>query len=414
MASAWGYNLAILKGRWPKIAQAIEAATLDDCTAITGTPAQTFTYKGKQVTSAFDPLDEAKRQAEGLDRDTEDAIYCYGVGLGHLPAVLAARHKLVCVVIMNASITRAAMEASEQRWLSAPHVALAMAEDVSILYVPFASVPMDCRYADKQGYATRDRLFSHVNQRCIDTFHFGRNAERDSGHVLANNEHIKVDKHIGEVFGTAKGQRAIIVGGGPTLLAELEWLRQEQTQGAKVIAASTALRLLLSHGVKPDFTLVVDTEPRMMGHLEGVTPEQTSNLALLYHPTVVPGFIAKWTGPRYYYADPKELYTSGTVMHTAADLAVKLGASEVVMVGCDFCYPGQHSHIPDTMDYTPIEMRPTLIETLDGHGELVYTDYNLAQYHRHMEDYITHSGKSAQWFKRGKGGVSVRGAEWII
>lgn len=412
MSSAWNYNLVTLKNRWPKIAKAIEAANLDDCKAVTGTPSQTLVYKGQQISSAYDPLDEAKRQAEHLDREAE-AVYCYGIGLGHLPAVVAARHKMVCVVIMNAAIARAAFEASEQRWLIAPHVALAMAEDVDILYVPYACVPMDCRLADRQGHATRDRLFTHINQRFIEIHHFGKNTERDAGHVRDNEAHTKEDKHVSTVFGTAQGKRVIIVGAGPSLLGELDWLKVQQAAGAVIVAASTALRLLLSHDITPPFVAVVDSDPRMVGHLEGVTAEQTKSISLVYHPTVVPAFLASWTGPRLVFANNKDLYTSGTVMHTAADLAVRLGASDIVIVGCDFCYPDNRSHIPNVMDYEDIKQRPTLLDTTDGHGNNVYTDFNLAQFHRHLEDYITHSGTGAKWYKRGKAGVPVRGAEWM-
>ncbi len=412
MSSAYGYNLALLKGRWPHIAKIIESATLEACTAITSTPAQTFVYKGQQVTSAYDPLDEAKRQAEHLEAGTE-CVYCYGVGLGHLPAVLAARHKGVCVIIMNATIARAAFEASEQRWLSAPHVALALADDVDILYVPYAFVPMDCRLADKQGWATRDRVFAHANQRCIETFHFQRNVERNKVHINDNQVHVKVDKHISALFDTRKGSSSIVVGGGPTLSGELEWLKAHQQAGDIVIAVSTALALLLKHDIKPDYAVIVDTEPRMIGHLDGVTSEQTKDIGLLYHPTVIPEFIAHWQGKRYFFADNNEIFCSGTVAHTAAALAVKLGCKEITLLGCDFCYPGQESNIPDTIDYRVIPMRPTLLETTDGYGNTVYTDFNLAQYHRHMEDFIAQTGKGAKWFKRGKGGVTVRGAEWI-
>ncbi len=409
--SSWGYNLVTLKNRWPKIAKALEAATLDDCVALNGTPSQALIYREQQITSAFDPLDEAKRQAEHLDRDVE-CVYCYGIGLGHLPAVLAARHKQVCVIIMNVAIARAAMEASEQKWLLAPHVSLAMAEDVEILYVPYAFVPMDCRLADQQGWSTRDRVFAHTNQRCINEFHFGRNVERDKGHIRDNHVHVSADKHVKTLFQTLPGRRAVVVGGGPTLLGELEWLKQEQRAGAVVVTVSTALSLLLKHDIKPDYTVVVDTEPRMIGHLDGVTSEQTEQLSLVYHPTVFPPFIAHWKGPRYFFADNSEVFCSGTVSHASADLAVKLGCTQVTLLGCDFCYPNQQSNIPDTIDYREIPMRPTLLEAVDGNGNTVYTDFNLAQYHRHMEDYIAQTGKHAKWYKRGKGGVTVRGAEW--
>jgi hypothetical protein len=256
-------------------------------------------------------------------------------------------------------------------------------------------------------------VFAQLNQRCIEKYHFGRSTERDTGHIRDNQVHVSADSNVSKLFGTAPGSRAIVVGGGPTLLDQLEWIKTEQQVGAIVSTVSTALSLLLKHHIKPDFTVVLDPEPRMIGHLKGVTEEQTRDLTLVYHPVVLPEFIAHWKGPRYFFADNSEIFASGTVTHAAADVAVKAGATHVTLVGCDFCYPGQKSHIPGVIDYEDVKLRPTLLETIDGNGEPVYTDFNLAQYHRHIEDYIAQSGSGAKWFKRGKGGVTVRGAEWL-
>ncbi len=409
--SAWDWNYAVLRTRWPAIAAILEPIKLDDCAALMDTPSQALVYRNLQITSAFDPMDEAKRQAEGLDREVE-CVYCYGIGLGYLPAVLAARHKEVCVVILNATVAKAAMVSAEQKWLSAPHVGLSMAADVPILYIPYASVPMEARMADQQGYAMRDRLFAHLNQRCIETFHFGVNIPRDQGHVNENKKHTDVDQHVVKIFGSAAGSHIVLVGGGPTVAGELDWLRQVKTDGALVVAASTALRFLLDSGVTPDYCVNIDTLPEQIKHLDGVSDETTAQISLVYHPTVNPEFVSRWKGKRFYYGNSADLYTSGTVMHTAADLAVKLGAKRITMLGCDFCYPEMQSHVPGVFDAKDLKMRPTLLETIDGNGNRAYTDFNLAQYHRHMEDYIAQAGKGVQWFKRGRLGVTVRGAAW--
>lgn len=410
--SAWDWNYAVLRGRWPKIAEAINAASIDGCAAVMDTPAQALVYQNRQITSAFDPMDEAKWQADGLDREAE-AVYCYGIGLGHLPAVLAARHKHVCVVLMNLSIARAAMESSEQRWLAAPHVALALAESVPILYIPYACVPMDCRLADSQGHATRDRLFAHVNARFVKEVYFGGNEKQDRQHVDGNKCHTEADNHVRELFGTLHGHKIVIAGGGPSLKDEIKWLKeQKEIYNRTIICASTVLRLFLDNEITPDIVVVVDTGRDQIRHMEGVDADLTKNITLVYHPTVMPEFVGAWQGRRYYYNNPSELYTSGTVMHTVADLAVKMGAVEIVMLGCDFCYPANKSHVDGASHFKQIEARPSLIETLDGYGNKVHTDLNLAQYHRHLEDYIARAD-GVRWWKRGRAGVPVRGAKWM-
>ncbi len=134
--------------------------------------------------------------------------------------------------------------------------------------------------------------------------------------------------------------------------------------------------------------------------------------SFVYHPTILPGFVATWTGPRYYYLSPSELYASGTVVHVAADLATRMGASQITLLGCDFCYPGGQSHVESSPHRHEIESRPTLVETVDGNGDPVYTDFGLAQFHRHLEDYIAQQGNTVKWRKRGRGGVAMRGVDW--
>ncbi len=411
MVSAWEWNRAILRKRWPVLFKRLNAATTDGCMALNGTPEQALIYRDRQVVSAFDQLDEAKRQAEGLDRDAE-AVYCYGIGLGHLPAVLAARHKLVCVVIMNLSIARAAFESAEHRWLTASHVGLCLAEDVDILYAPYACVPMECRQADQQGYAMRDRLFAHLNKRYVDEFHFKKNVPSDLEHISANKAHVEADRHVSDLFGTKSGGHVVIVGGGPSLGGEIDWLKSAQAEGATVVTASTVLRLLLSNDIVPDVTVALDTERILVRHLDDVPMERLVSTALLYHATIQPEFVAAWTGPRYHFAGYSEMYMSGTVMHCAADLAVKMGAARVTMLGCDFCYPANRTHADGTFQAADVAPRASLIETVDGNGDKAHTDWNLAQYHRHLEDYIAHND-NVRWFKRGRSGVPVRGAEWL-
>lgn len=409
--TAWDWNYAVLKKGWPKIAKAVAGASLDGCQSLEGTPSQALIYRDRQVTSAFDPLDEAKLQAEGLNRDAE-AVYCYGIGLGHLPAVLAARHKHVCVVLMNLNVARAAFESAKQKWLTAPHVGLALAADVPILYAPYACVPMECRYADAQGYAMRDRLFAHLNDRYNKDYNFSKNLPRDQENVVNNKKHVDVDRSVDTLFGTASGKRMAVVGSGPSLAGEMGWLRDQMDNGVVIVAASTALKALSAAGVAPDVVVSVDTDPRMVTVVDGVSPDIIKQAALVYHPTVSPELLAAWTGPRYYYIEQGELYASGTVVHVATDLATKMGASQITLVGCDFCYPGAVSHVAGAPDFNEIRERSTLLETRDGHGNMVHTDFNLTQFHRHLEDYIAQNKQGIKWFKRGKTGVPVRGVEW--
>jgi uncharacterized Rossmann fold enzyme len=406
--SPWGSNYVTLRNRWPRVAEAIAAAPLDECASISGTPFPALAYRGKQAVSAFDPLDEAHDQAEDI---TGDAVYCYGVGMGHLPGVLAERHKHVYVVAMNLSIARAAFECTAMPWLLAPNVTMKLASEVPVLYAPYACVGMECLLADEQGYALRDRIFADKNSRAMQDLVLKPREAQDARHAEENAKHVREDKHVNALFGAWAGKQVTIVGGGPTLMEEMGTVYDSTL----VIAASSVLRTLLAgnawfpRGIVPAVVVSVDTDPVNVCQLDGLDMERTRNIALVYHPQISPAFVAAWKGPRYFFAN--ELFMGGTVMHVCADLAVQMGASEVHMVGMDFCYPGRKSHAAGHQDQREVPLRPELRETVDGNGQRVYTSANLAQYHRFLENYIAKS-TGVRWVKHGRAGVSVRGAEW--
>ncbi len=400
---SWGANYVTLRNRWPRVAEALSSASTAELGNITGTPFPALIYRGKQIVSAFDPRAEAEEQAEDVEGD---AVYCYGVGMGHLPGVLAERHKHVNVVVMNTAIARAAFECAVMPWLTAPNVTLKLASEVPVLYVPLACVGMECLLADEQGYALRDRLFAELNSKAMADLVLRKREKQDATHAEENAKHTRVDKHVNALFGTRRNSKVAIIGGGPTLSDEMTWVMD---CCMPKIAASSVLRSLLKYEIYPDIVVACDTDPANIVQLDGVNLDDTKGIALVYHPQIAPAFVAAWKGPRYFFAN--ELFMGGTVMHACADLAVQMGASEVHMVGMDFCYPNGKSHAEGHQDQRDIAPRPELRETVDGNGQRVYTSANLAQYHRFLENYIAKSS-GVKWIKRGRGGVSARGAEW--
>ncbi len=407
--NAWGYNHATLRGRWPRIAEAIAGASVAEFGNITGTPFPALVYRGKQLVSAFDPRAEAEEQAE--DMAPGGAVYCYGIGMGHLPGVLAERHEHVYVVVMNLAIARAAFESAQMPWLTAPNVTLKIAADVPTLFVPYACVGMECLLADEQGHPLRDRLFADLNSKAMADLVLRPRERQDAQHAEENGAHTRVDTHVNALFGVRAGERFVIVGGGPTLMDEMGWLLDDSNRqsGMTMIAASSVLRTLIGHGIRPGIVVTVDTDPANIVQLEGIDLEETRDIALVYHPQVTPKIIGAWKGPRYFFSN--ELFMGGTVVHACADLAVQMGASEIHMVGLDFCFPAGKSHAEGHQDKREVATTASLRETIDGNGQRVYTGANLAQYHRFLENYIAKCS-GVRWVKHGRAGVPVRGSEW--
>lgn len=128
--------------------------------------------------------------------------------------------------------------------------------------------------------------------------------------------------------------RVVVVGGGPSAPQFYDFIRES---GYPVVAASTMLLPLQRAGIKVDVTVIIDPSAVIALHLVGAV---TDGL-LVYHGGIYELVPAKWTGPKRHV---KRL-AGASVLNVAVDVAVEeMGATEVHLVGADFCYSDGKSH----------------------------------------------------------------------
>lgn len=248
-------------------------------------------------------------------------------------------------------------------------------------------------------------------------------AERDLAARLAENfETYSSDKDVRHLFDTARGEEMVIVGGGPTLQQALPWLSEQQGK-KRIVAVSTTLKPLMAAGIKPDFVVAIDPQENMIKHFDGELP---AGVPLVYVPLVAPSVLNIWDkGPRYcaymdmpWYRAMSELmprgilWVDGTVSHVAADLAVKMGATTLDLVGMDMSFPQGMSHAPGAPRAKGLNTHFAKLWMNNGLDELVPTETNLAAYARSFMNYIkAHPEVTAK--KIGRRGVVFDGAQWL-
>ncbi len=132
----------------------------------------------------------------------------------------------------------------------------------------------------------------------------------------------------------------------------------------------------------------------------------------------VPEVVAEWKGPKICVTvnlgPGSDLFCGGSVAHAATDLAVKIGCKSVYLVGVDLSYPGGVSHV-DGAKNPYLVTGPTQAWrsiSKNGLGEDVLTDEALQQYRVKMEEYISRT-PDAKFYKLGRQGVTIKGAEWL-
>lgn len=420
-------NLARLGRRWPQVADAIDACEAPEAELVEGESEGcvgfTARVRGLQLTSAYDRLAEAHLQAERIPDGAREATV-YGLGLGDLVRDVLARPGLAALrlVLFDPGVVKLGLAlGGDADWLDDPRLELSWARDESRIREPFAAVPPALQLAEDAALSLRDAVGAKLQE----GFAAARWKEREialAEHIAANEGLVAGDGDVGSVFGRAAGGHVLVAGPGPTLATHMTKLAALR-EGAELVVISTALAPVIEAGLTPDFVVMIDSHS-----IVPFTQEQAPRLAevpLVYVPEVQPATLAAWPGPRLaaYLARPRyrelakrhtraELWTEGTVAHSAIDLAVKLGASRITLFGLDFSYPGGASHSLGTPDYTEQHGGDLGRTVVDGRGNRTASDPNLISYLRDLEVFVARHPNVI--FERiGREAAEVEGVTWL-
>ncbi len=211
----------------------------------------------------------------------------------------------------------------------------------------------------------------------------------------------------------------IVVGGGPSVDDCIDYLKENV--GKKVIiAATTILKRLLKEEIRPDYIAVIDMQNRTYGHIEGIENE---DIPLIMTDCANWQFGKRYHGEKYYIPTSgmpfsKNLYEAlnkkpwdvgGTVTAVSMQIAVKLGAKSVELIGVDLSYPNNYSHASGTMDYAKVD-EGKLFPVKSVDGGMVNTDNVMKSYIDEIEDIITNN-KKVRFYNLSKHGALIRGCQ---
>lgn len=423
-------TLAVLAARAPEVADAVRnAPRLADVEAVEGVPRPTLRIAGVQLAGAVEPEAEAALQATRIPAGSRAATL-YEPAQGHLPRALLARPELeqLDVVLLDPAIFGLVASVLDQRdWLADPRVRVRLVEPGERPRAPWAVSPAGLRLCARSGWPLRDRLVLELSAPHQARVFAGRAAE-----LLAQAAALKAgfgqDRAVRELFGRRPGARAVVVGSGPSLDDSLAWLAGARAD-AYVVATNSALRPLMRRGIVPDVVVAIDPLKAIATHL--VPPEGDDEAAwwrvlgevpLVYAATVALETRSAWRGPAYaaHLVSPLydaleakrplgRLFSSGTVLHAAVDLAALAGAGRLTLLGADFGYPGGRSHAAAAPAERAVGSSRLRLEVLDGRGAPIESEVNLVGYLRDLEDWIARHPRLSV-VKRGRAGAAVRGA----
>ncbi|MEO5821822.1 MAG: 6-hydroxymethylpterin diphosphokinase MptE-like protein [Vicinamibacteraceae bacterium] len=252
----------------------------------------------------------------------------------------------------------------------------------------------------------------------------GAEAALAGPYLLNTIENLGVVAHEGDVdalAGAFDGVPAIVVAAGPSLdsvIADVSRLADR----ALVIAVDTALRPLLTQGVVPHLAVAVDPSERNARHLTDLEGADSTWLVAepSVHPLVFPSFAGRtfvfrvgdnhpWPWLASLGVRRGTLAAWGSVLVSALDLAIRVGARPIAIVGADLAYSGGQPYCRGTAFeedwarevrygstlaevWARVAGRPGAQERDDLHGRPVPTLPHLVAFRERLLDQITASG----------------------
>ena len=419
-------NQDIIRRRWPELYQFLFKSEHIPSAAVSlsPTPDPALIVNGIFLESGYDKNREAALQEQLIGSGSKNA-WIYGLGTGILAQRLLRRKTLarLDIVILNVALAVHVLQHIPMPWLADRRVHLCYGNTIEKLRGPFAALPGCLRLADDPCSRLRDLIqqalatpYGHQQHDRAFASGLGQRIEK---HVALFQE----DADVADLFGQKKGQTAVVVAAGPSLTAQLPLLAVLRPD-AFFIAVDAALMTLLHGALVPDFTVTIDPKSTVEKFF-AVPQGQLEERGLVYFPTVTEQVLRSWPGKRYmaysrqkmFQAARKRLprgllFASGSVIHPAVDLAVRMGADKIILAGADFSFPGGTTHTAGCAVEQVFSRDFKAHTVVNGHGHPVPTTPNLCGYLRDLEDYIAHKPQ-VQFCNIAKAGALIQGCRYL-
>ncbi len=369
--------------------------------------------------SAIDPMLEAKSIAKRLYDPAKTRYFFLGCGLGYLPyyiyrlsdesADITIFHNHPSIVsyakeygvldLIPENKLKVFCEANEEKLLKKFS---SQREDENIEYYCMEDA---INYLSPNG-ADKIRTFSIINAT--------HTVYKDYLTVNTYRNLMNVKKDIYEYY--PKSDNWIVVAAGPSLDAHLEHLI-ENKETHNVLCVGTVFKKLLNRGIRPDAVAIVDPQPRTWRQFEGIENE---NVPLFLNISGNWRFSEYYAGEKYLVpgltiVDTKgrfkeEWITGGTVTSFAVEIAVKLGAKQIDLVGVDLAYPGEKTHAEGTMDNREISKEGMISVPCVSGGTVPTTE----QFKTYIDDLSkkTNLYREVRFVNYSDGGAKIDNTVW--
>ncbi len=383
---------------------------------------------GKYVNNSEDPLWEAMERADALLKPETQRIYILGAELGYLAyACWLATFKAAQIVVLDTEENiRTACDYGLLGRINEENIVLLCGDDYEELFEAFTTQDELTEFtayyitqnipirAPKSGSMMQDFMNNQMLARAYEpryAVNYWKNKKNSTGSLADFNEYIAKQGKESLL------DECIVVAAGPSLADNIDFLKENKGKRF-IIAISTAVRKLSAEGIKPDVVTILDPLPTVMPHLKGVG-EFIKDVPLLLESVSYWEFTEKYPAPKFrvFATDYEKVleeagetnaeiwYGGSTVSVFAMEIAVKLGAKKVYLIGADFAYPGNKRYAHSESEDAVFE---TYVTSVDGNP--VGSTENFKHFISDTEQVIKKYHGKVRFINKSRHGAYIKGA----
>ena len=316
----------------------------------------------KYIHSKYYPTREASYLKDIVNPEKYDVLIILGIGLGYhldyLTEIIHTFSHIICIDIHDYLINACIPEHI--------HVLLQNPAIETLIIDPlmpeqlYKMIPINCRKgiqvidhqasfaAFPSAFASIKNIVQHIIQKSLSNqLTSNYFAARYCKNAIINIPALSTCYPVMKFNNIHQNTPCIIVAPGPSLEESLPLLYKNQNK-VYIISVDSAVKVLSSYGIEPDYIIAIDPQPIVYAHLFGVHHHATIVSMLTAHPAVFssPVIVSLNTHPLCQLIEqvfPATIGSidskTGSVLGDAVSFAQFSGFSPIGIAGADFSFP---------------------------------------------------------------------------
>lgn len=312
----------------------------------------TLKYNNKYIHSKYDPIGESKRFVEANKQLIKENVVVIGLGLGyHIEEMLRISEGKSKIFVF---------EGSEEVIAYCETINLKLFNNKNIEIIGPKDKEFKMKLSEKLGFV--EDIIIHTSsleafKESYEKIYFMLKDYKLSKYTIDKNSELLTDNYkenLKKSYGPIKKlielfknnpKTYLIASAGPSLDDEIDLLRENRNKFI-IICVGSALKTLMKNSIKPDIIVIIDGNELVYNQFIGYENE---DIPLCFLSTACKKVIDNYKGPKYMFYNSMEedniiITTGRTVAVASMDIAIKCGASEIVLLGQDLAYIGEKSH----------------------------------------------------------------------